>query len=204
MENNKLQELTDKLYNEGLLKGKQEATELTKRAKEEANEIIAKAQAQAVNIIKEAEKKAKEMEHKVVSDLKMASTQTITAIKQDVVNCIITKSISEPVKNAVVEPELIKSIITKVVDAFKADNDEVELSVIIDNNLKDKLDSYLKSDIAKRLKNGLEVKYSKQVGSGFKIGPKDEGYYISFTDSEFESLLANYLRPATRQILFGE
>ena len=38
---NKLQELTDKLYNEGLSKGKQEGEELLAKAKVQAEEIVA-------------------------------------------------------------------------------------------------------------------------------------------------------------------
>ena len=44
---NKLQELTDRLYNEGLSKGKQEGEELLAKAKVQAEEIVAKAQAEA-------------------------------------------------------------------------------------------------------------------------------------------------------------
>ena len=40
---NKLQELTDKLYNEGLSKGRQEGEEILAKAKAEAEAIIAKA-----------------------------------------------------------------------------------------------------------------------------------------------------------------
>ena len=50
---NKLQELTDKLYNEGLSKGKQEGEEILAKAKVQADEIIAKAKEEAKSIIKE-------------------------------------------------------------------------------------------------------------------------------------------------------
>ena len=44
---NKLQEMTDKLYNEGLSKGKQEGEEILARSRKEAEEIIAQAKKQA-------------------------------------------------------------------------------------------------------------------------------------------------------------
>ena len=43
MENNKLQELTQKLYNEGLEKGRSEADRLVAEAKAEAAKILAEA-----------------------------------------------------------------------------------------------------------------------------------------------------------------
>ena len=47
---NKLQELTDKLYNEGLSKGKQEAELLRANAKKEAEKIIADAKNEAAQM----------------------------------------------------------------------------------------------------------------------------------------------------------
>ena len=44
---NKLQELTDKLYNEGLSKGKKEGEEILANARKEAADIIAAAQKEA-------------------------------------------------------------------------------------------------------------------------------------------------------------
>jgi V/A-type H+-transporting ATPase subunit E len=41
------------------------------------------------------------------------------------------------------------------------------------------------------------------MNGGFKISPKDGGYMLRFTDEEFTQLIANYLRPATKKILFG-
>ena len=52
---NKFQELTDRLYNEGLSKGKQEGEELLAKAKVQADEMIAKAQAEATLAEKVAE-----------------------------------------------------------------------------------------------------------------------------------------------------
>ena len=37
-----------------------------------------------------------------------------------------------------------------------------------------------------------------------QVGPKDGGYYISLTNDTFKDLIASYLRPVTKRILFGE
>ena len=67
---NKLQELTDKLYKEGLSKGKQEGEEILAKAKVQADEIVAKAQAEAANILAAANKEAEDLKTKVQGDLK--------------------------------------------------------------------------------------------------------------------------------------
>ena len=52
------------------------------------------------------------------------------------------------------------------------------------------------------LAEGVEVGFSADVKSGFKVGEKQGGYYISFSDESFEALLSNYLRDKVSQLLF--
>ncbi len=49
----------------------------------------------------------------------------------------------------------------------------------------------------------MEVRFSKKIGGGFTVGPKNGGYFINFTDEAFRELIGGYLRPATKKILFG-
>ena len=51
---NKLQQLTQKLYDEGLEKGRAEADKLVADAKAEARKIVAEARAEAEEIVKKA------------------------------------------------------------------------------------------------------------------------------------------------------
>ena len=55
---NKIQELTDKLYREGVEKGNAEAEKIIAAAKEQAQQILKEAQEQAEEIQVKAEKKA--------------------------------------------------------------------------------------------------------------------------------------------------
>ena len=83
----KLQELTEKLYNEGLSKGKEEGKLLLARAREEADRIISDARTQAASIVSDAEKQAADLKDKTASDLKMASAQCLQATKKDIETC---------------------------------------------------------------------------------------------------------------------
>ena len=49
---------------------------------------------------------------------------------------------------------------------------------------------------------GVEVGYSNEVRNGFKVGAKDGGYYIAFTDESFAALMQEYLREKVSQLLF--
>ena len=58
-------------------------------------------------------------------------------------------------------------------------------------------------EVLNALKGQVEASFTKKIAGGFTIGPKDGGYFISFTEETFNALISEYLRPATKKILFG-
>ena len=199
---NKLQELTDKLYNEGLSKGKQEGEELLAKAKVQADEMIAKAQAEASQIIAAAQKQAEELKAKTASDVKMASSQSIAATKKDIENLVVGKMTDEAVKKTLSTPDFVKEIVKAVAEKFTTDG-PADLNLILPESLKNDLEPFATQELAKILGAGVEASFSKKVSGGFKIGPKNGGWFVSFTDETFNELISEYLSPATRKILFG-
>ena len=80
---NKLQELTKKLYDEGLEKGRAEADRLVGEAKNEAAKIVAEARAQAEEIVKKARDKAEDVEKNTMTEIALAGKQAAAKIKSD-------------------------------------------------------------------------------------------------------------------------
>ena len=199
---NKLQELTDKLYNEGLSKGKQEGEELLAKAKAQVDDMLAKAQAEAAQIVAAAQKQAEEIRTKTTSDIKMASSQSIAATKKDIESLIVGKMTGEAVKKTLSSPDFIKDLIKTVAEKFTTDG-PVDLNLVLPESLKNDLEPFATKELAKILGAGVEASFSKKIAGGFTIGPKDGGYFISFTDETFNALISEYLRPATKKILFG-
>ena len=199
---NKLQELTDRLYEEGLSKGRQEADALLEKARKEAQDIVAQAREEAEAIRADAEKRAVKIRNMVQGDIKMASTQTIAALKQQVENMVLTKAVAKPVGVALSDEGFVKDLIKMVVRSFNASNpDGVPLEVILPAAAQKELEQAYRNEIEKELGAGVEVKNVKGLANGFKIGPKDGGYQLSFTADDFTGLVSEYLRPATKKIL---
>ena len=199
---NKLQELTDKLYNEGLAKGKQEGEEILAKAKVQAEEIVAKAKAEAASILAAANKEAEDLKTKVQGDLKMAASQSVAATKKDIETLVVTKMTESEVKTALTSAEFIKEVILAVAKSFNTE-EPADLEVVLPETLKKDLEPFVKKELAGALKGGVEASFSKKIAGGFTIGPKDGGYFISFTEETFNALISEYLRPATKKILFG-
>ncbi|MBR4775666.1 MAG: hypothetical protein IK008_06175 [Bacteroidales bacterium] len=197
----KLQELTQKLYQEGLQKGKEEGEALLAKAREEAAEIVKKAQEEAAAIKAKAEKDAADYKVKVEGDVKMASTQTVQATRAAVENLIVAKAV-EPVKGALSNENFLKEIITAVAQKFSA-QESADLSLVLPEKLQKQLEPFVKGELSKTIGKGVEASFSKKMEGGFKIGPKDGSYFISLTDEAFQALIGEYLRPVTKKILFG-
>ena len=197
----KLQELTQKLYNEGLSKGKEEGEAILAKAQAQAQEIVAKAQEEAKAIIEKAQKEAADHKIKVEGDVKMASTQALQATKAGIENLIVAKAV-EPAKDVLGSEAFLKEVITAVAKNFSA-QESTDLSLVLPEKLQKSLEPFITAELTKTLGKGVETTFSKKVNAGFKIGPKDGSYFIDLTDEAFQALIGEYLRPATKKLLFG-
>ena len=140
---------------------------------------------------------------KVEGDVKMAATQSIQAVRNDIENLMVGKLTDSAVNASLADVEFIKEAIKAVAMNFNA-QEAVDLEAVLPEALKGELEPFIKGELAGALKGGISASFSKKVSGGFNIGPKDGSYFISFTDETFRSLISEYLRPATRKILFGE
>ncbi len=200
---NKLQELTEKLYSEGLSKGREEAERIKADAQKEAEQIILKAREESEQIISRAHKEAEDIKERILNEVKMSSRQSYTTLRHEIESLISSNALKSPLSEAMNDNAMVKDIIKTIIAAFSPQSDKAaELSIILPEKSKGELDQFITNNITKQFNQGLEIKFDKKVSSGFKIGPKGEGYHISFTDKDFEELIGSYLRPRIREILF--
>jgi V/A-type H+-transporting ATPase subunit E len=200
---NKLQELTEKLYHEGLSKGQQEAETILTQAKNEAEKILSEAKNKAKEIEIAAKKQAAEIKANAEAELKLAGRQIIGEVRQSVENLILTKAVSSDVEHAFDEVSFVRELITTATERFNPDrsgNDS--LFMIVPAGQKNAISEYLASKVASSL-SSITVSEDSRMTNGFKIGSKDEGYYISFTDEDFDNLFKAHLRPKVSELLFG-
>lgn len=198
----KLKELTDKLYQEGLSKGKQEGEAILADARKEAAAILDAAKRQAEAITQQAEKAAADYRAKVESDLKMAARQSIQATRSDIETMIVTRIAGEGTKAALSNEAFAKEVITAIAKSFSTQESK-DLALILPESLKASLEPFVSGEIARILGSEPTVEFSKKIAGGLRIGPKDGSWQISLTDETFSNLIAEYLRPTARKLLFG-
>ena len=95
---NKIQELTDKIYREGVEKGNEEAQKLIVKAQEEAQKIVENAQKEADSIVAAARKSADELAENTKSELKLFAGQAVNALKSEIATLVTDKIVNADVK----------------------------------------------------------------------------------------------------------
>lgn len=95
---NKIQELTDKIYREGVEKGNTEAQKLIANAQDEAKKIVEDARKEAEAIVAASRKSADELAENTKSELKLFAGQAVNALKSEIATLVTDKIVNADVK----------------------------------------------------------------------------------------------------------
>ena len=200
----KLQELTEKIYAEGVTKAKTEAEKVASEAQSKAEQIISNARKEAEKIVKAAKNESEDMIKKANSEMTQSSKQALSAVKQKITELITAKVVENPVKEAMQSSDFLKKAIETTLKNWKVEDEGINLSLLLPAELENELSAHFKSQEIQSLSKGLEVSFHKSLNGGFKIGPADDSYKISFSDDDFSNFFKAYLRPKTVELLYGK
>lgn len=200
---NKLQTLADKLYQEGVNKGKEEGEKLLQQAKEQAEEILEAAQAEARTIVEKARKEAEDLKSNSLTEIKITSRQMLSSLKQEIETQLMKKTFSEGLSQSMGNTEFVQSMILKALESFHPQqNTGLSLELLLPESDREKMDAFIQSSLAQMMKNGLEVRFESDMDCGFAIANRSEGYMLSFTEKDFMALFTRYARPRIKELLF--
>ena len=193
----KIQELTSKLYEEGVKKGNAEAENIIAEAKTKEKQILDDANSKAQQIIDAAKKKSTEVNANAESELKLYASQALEGLKTEVTNIITEKLATSGVKAAVNDKEFMQKLITSLMNNWA---EKQTMVVGVEN--KDELESYIKANAKSLLDNKLKIESVNGIKTGFIIGPEDGTYKVNFGEEEFIEFFKEFLRPQIKQLLF--
>lgn len=199
----KIAQLTETIYREGVAKGDEEAKKIIEKSKETAEKILSDAKKAAEKILSDAKEQAEELKKNTTSEIQLSGRQAISEIKQQILDMVTAKVIDAGVSSALSEPAVIKDYINSIVKNWKTD-ETISLEILLPENRRKELEKSFQESVQKLLKTGVSVIFSKNIKGGFQIGPKGSSYKISLTDEDFSEFFKEYLRPKTRSYLFGE
>lgn len=198
----KLQSLLEKIQQEGVDKGQEVANSLVNDAEQKAEDIVSAAEQRAEEIRKQAQQEADELKRNVTSELKLSAEQTVDALKQQITDLVTAKAVQEPTSKALEDKDFMKGIIQSLIEHWQEDKQGTALH--LSSEQEQKLYDYFSAQAQENLQKGLTVKSDPKLSKGFRIGPSDGRYVVSFTEEDFQAFFTDFLRPRTKELLYGE
>jgi V/A-type H+-transporting ATPase subunit E len=193
----KIQELTEKLYLEGIEKGNKEADRLIEEAQIRRKELLEEATLEAKEIVNKAHKQVEELKKNTEAELKLYAAQTVATLKSTITNLLTDQLLSSSVKTACAQPGFMQEVILKLVsDWYK--NEKLTISTEDENALK----LYFEAHAKEILDSGLKIEQVNGKKHSFTIAPADGSYKISFGEDEFIEYFKEFLRPQLLDLLF--
>ena len=194
---NKIQELTEKIYAEGVEKGKVEADRLVGEANEKAAAIVAAAKAEAEAIIAAARKEAAELDANTRSEVKLYGAQAVGALKAEVATVVTDTVVKAAVKDTLAGDSM-KALLVKIAERWSADE-----ALVISTSEAEELKAFFAKNAKALLDKGVEIKQVNGLKTSFSIAPADGSYKVNFGEGEFEAFFKSFLRPQMVELLFA-
>lgn len=193
----KIQELTEKIYNEGVKQGQVEADRLIAEAEARAKKIEADATARAEEIIKSAEHRSSELKKNTESELRLYTAQLIDSLKSSISNQIQGEVAKNSVQALSSDPSFVREFILKLAGRF-----DLTRGIEISTADAEGLQAYFTSHAKSLLESGVSIRSVAGKPTDFTVAPKDGSFKVQFGEAEFIELFKSFLRPEMNRMLF--
>ena len=193
----KIQELTDKIYREGVEKGNEEAQRLVSNAREEAAKILEEARKEAEAIMAAARKSATETAENTQSEIKLFAGQAVNALKTEIASLLTNQVVSKAVKDFVADKDYLNKFIVSLASQW-TENEAIVISTADAEGLK----KFFAANAKAVLDKGVKIEQVNGNKTLFTISPADGSYKVNFGEEEFENYFKDFLRPQLVEMLF--
>ena len=193
----KIQELTEKIYKEGVEKGQEEANRIIAQARAQEENVIREAENKAKQLLAAAEKQAEELKRNTEAELRLFTSQAIEALKSEIANLVTGRIVTDNVKSVTVDASFMQQVILELAKEW-AKNE----AVTIQTSEAGSLTSYFAANAKALLDRGVSIEQVNGKKTSFTLLPAGGAYKISFGEDEFIAYFKEFLRPQLIEMLF--
>ncbi|MCA9405393.1 MAG: hypothetical protein KC684_02565 [Candidatus Omnitrophica bacterium] len=195
-----VQELIDKIKNEGVQSAEQQAAEIKKNAETEAEQIKVKAREEADRILLDAKNEAKKTRESAEVALKQASRDTLLSLKKSIQG-FLHEIIAKEVKDSLTS-EQVGTILVQIVDNIATGKDQ-SIEIVLSDADKNKLKDGALAKLQKKLKDGFTIKSSGQITKGFAISFDGGKSSFEFTEESLAEYISTFLNDQLASLIKG-
>ena len=194
----KIQELTEKIYNEGVEKGQTEANRLIAEAEAKAQKIEAEAKRKAEEYLKNAEQRASELRQHTEAELQLYASQLVDSLRSSIADQIQGSVAQSSVKAITEDKDFLQSFVGKLAERF-----DLQRGIEITTADADALRAYFTANAKSLLEEGkVRIRAVAGKPKDFTIAPQDGSFKVQFGQAEFLELFKSFLRPELTKMLF--
>jgi len=196
----KLKALTDKIYQEGIAKAKEESEKILAQAKEEAQKLIQNAKAEKEKLLKQANTDAQTHKKKIDAEIKLAAQKATNSVKQELAKLLTEKVISSPIKNSLKDPKTVAALLITCLNSLNK-NHEGNWQINLPEKDVQEIKNIIAADKQALLNGGVTINPSNTLSKGFEVKPEGDNYQIKFDDETFINFFGSFLKVETKEII---
>ena len=197
-----VQELIDKIKNEGIEQGKHQAEQIELEARQKADEILSQAKKQAAEITVKAQAECRSKREVAHIAISQASRDMLLQLRKEI-ETLLNKVISIEVHKAL-SPESLSELIQEIIKAYlhkKETKDHQEVILTLNpHDLKKLKDGFL-AKLKEKIKEPLTLRSSDDITAGFTISFDKGKSFFDFSDSALVEYLSGYLNQEVASLL---
>lgn len=198
---NKIQELAEKIYKDGVAKADAEAGQIVANAERSSKAMVEKAEEKANSIIANATEESEQIKRQAVNEVKNMVNGAEESLLLKITDLINSKAVKAAIDETFAKPESLYQVVLEM--AKQTLNDSTK-GVEISTSEADALESYIRSKAKEVLDNGVTIKEVAGKAANFDISPEGADYKINVSKEAFTKYFIEFMRPRMREILFSE
>ena len=197
----KLEQLIEAIKKDGVLEAQKQSREIIEKAQEEVSKLIAEAKSKAEQIISQAKIEADNFQDTAEKSIQLGGRDLILSLKEkirEIFNALLREKIQKELT-----PDYLKEIIMKVITNWEPGK-ENSWQVLVNDKDKEQLKSALLKSFKEKVQGGIEIKTSRALENGFRIGLKGEDVYYDFSDESIVEAFSAFINPLIAELIKGK
>lgn len=209
-----VQELIDRLSQEGVAEGEKQAAKIVEEARQQARQIVDAAQAEADKIVADARREADHFRQGGQEALQLACRDAVRDLASRLHEGF-RQRLQDLVANQLRDPQLLRQVILEIARKSRPQQDESHLLALLPLEAvgeteirqrlqageEDALSEFVKGLLSEDIRSGLDVQLASSDQTGLRVRVVEENVEIDLTDEAVTELLAKHLLPRYRALL---
>jgi len=196
-----LQGLLDRIQKEGVERAEADAGQITADAKARAKAIVAEAESQAAAILKKAAAESELFQKRSENAVSQAARDVILTVGEAVTETL--QAIVARQVDAAMDAEALPGFIQEAIRAYSTAKESRNIEILLNEKQKEAVTAHFMKAFGEAMKDGLTIRSSRSVISGFTVTLKDSGVQHDFTGEALTGAIGQLLRPQLAKIVSG-